>query len=162
MNTGGIRKDLEAGPDLSASFGQAQAVLPFGNTLVVMDLSGAQIRNLLEQQWKRPAASDDSTLQVSQGFTYRWDSTQPRGSRVVPGSVRLNGVALDDAKTYRIAANNFLAEGGDNFPEFAKGANRVDTKVGDLDALIDYLAAHQGVGAPAASLAPTARIEKVR
>jgi 5'-nucleotidase len=162
MNTGGIRKDLEAGADLTASFGQAQAVLPFGNTLVVMDLSGAQIRNLLEQQWQRPAASDDSTLQVSGGFSYRWDSTRPRGSRVVPGSVRLNGVALEDAKIYRIAANNFLAEGGDNFPEFAKGANRADTQVRDLDALIDYLARNQGAGAPAASLAPTARIEKVR
>jgi 5'-nucleotidase len=162
MNTGGIRKDLEAGADLTASFGQAQAVLPFGNTLVVMDLSGAQIRNLLEQQWQRPAASDDSTLQVSGGFSYRWDSTQPRGSRVVPGSVKLNGVALEDAKIYRIVANNFLAEGGDNFPEFAKGANRADTQVRDLDALIDYLARNQGAGAPAASLAPTARIEKVR
>jgi 5'-nucleotidase len=162
MNTGGIRKDLEAGADLTASFGQAQAVLPFGNTLIVMDLSGAQIRNLLEQQWQRPAASDDSTLQVSGGFSYRWDSTQPRGSRVVPGSVRLNGVALEDAKIYRIVANNFLAEGGDNFPEFAKGANRADTQVRDLDALIDYLARNQGAGAPAASLAPTARIEKVR
>jgi 5'-nucleotidase len=162
MNSGGIRKDLEAGADLVASFGQAQAVLPFGNTLVVMDLSGAQVRNLLEQQWKRPAASGDSTLQVSSGFSYRWDSTQPRGSRVVPGSVKLNGVALDDAKTYRIVANNFLAEGGDNFPEFAKGTNRVETQIRDLDALIDYLARNQGVGGPAASLAPTARIEKLQ
>jgi 5'-nucleotidase len=161
MNTGGIRKDLEAGADLTASFGQAQAVLPFGNTLVLMDLTGAQLRVLLEQQWARPAASDASVLQVSNGFSYRWDEGRPQGSRVVPGSVRLDGVPLDDARRYRIVANNFLAEGGDNFPEFAKGVNRVDTGLLDLDAVLDYLNKNAGTGAPATGMAPTNRIEKV-
>jgi 5'-nucleotidase len=161
MNTGGIRKELEAGSDLTATYGQAQAVLPFGNTLVLMDLTGAQLRALLEQQWARPAASGDTVLQVSNGFSYRWDASQPKGSRVVAGSVKLNGAPLDDAKRYRIVANNFLAEGGDNFPEFAKGVNRVDTGILDLDALLDYLGKNPGTGAPAAGMAPTARIEKV-
>jgi len=71
-------------------------------------------------------------------------------------------VPLEDAKTYRVEANNFLAEGGDNFPEFAKGTNRVDTKVRDLDTLIDYLGKNPGLGAPSATLAPTRRIAKVR
>lgn len=162
MNLGGIRKDLEAGSDLAATYGQAQAVLPFGNTLVVMDLSGAQIRALLEQQWARPASSFDSVLQVSEGFSYRWDGTRPRGQRIVPGSVKLHGAPLHDARTYRVAVNNFVAEGGDNFPEFAKGANRVDTQVRDLDALIDYLGKHPGIGAASATLAPSPRIDKVR
>ncbi|HEX9171565.1 MAG TPA: bifunctional metallophosphatase/5'-nucleotidase [Telluria sp.] len=161
MNTGGIRKDLDAGSDLVATFGQAQAVLPFGNTLVLMDLTGAQLRALLEQQWARPAASSDSVLQVSQGFSYRWDASQPKGGRVVPGSVRLNGVALDDARHYRVVANNFLAEGGDNFPEFAKGVNRVDSGLIDLDAVIAYLSKNAGTGAATAGMAPSARIEKV-
>jgi 5'-nucleotidase len=162
MNSGGIRKDLEAGADLTANFGQAQAVLPFGNTLVLMDLTGAQLRSLLEQQWDRPAASDPSILQVSSGFTYRWDSTQPKGKRVVPDSVKLNGAAVDDARTYRVVANNFLAAGGDNFPLFAEGANRVKSGMLDLDALLDYLNKNPGTGAAGASLAPAARIEKVR
>jgi 5'-nucleotidase len=163
MNMGGVRRDLEAGADLTASFGQAQAVLPFGNTLVVMDLTGAQIRNLLEQQWARPGASGGYMLQVSSGLSYQWDSTRPTGSRVVPGSLKLNGVPVDDAMTYRVAANNFLAEGGDNFPEFAKGANKVDTQIRDLDALIDYLAKHEGTGGqPASFAAPAARVHKVR
>jgi 5'-nucleotidase len=163
MNMGGVRRDLEAGADLKASFGQAQAVLPFGNTLVVMDLTGAQIRNLLEQQWARPAASGVTMLQVSSGLGYQWDSTRPAGARVVPGSVKLNGVPLDDGKTYRVVANNFLAEGGDNFPEFAKGANKVDTQIRDLDALIDYLGKHEGTGGQTASFAPSAaRIQKLR
>jgi 5'-nucleotidase len=163
MNMGGVRRDLEAGADLTASFGQAQAVLPFGNTLVVMDLTGAQLRNLLEQQWGRPGGSGGYMLQISSGLSYQWDSTRPAGSRVVPGSLKLNGVPVDDAKTYRVAANNFLAEGGDNFPEFAKGANKVDTQIRDLDALIDYLGKHEGAGGQAASFAPAApRIQKLR
>jgi 5'-nucleotidase len=161
MNAGGIRKDLEAGADLATTYGQAQAVLPFGNTLVVMDLTGAQIRKLLEQQWARPAASDPSVLQVSNGFTYRWDEKQPKGGRIVAGSVKLHGVPLEDNKTYRVAANNFLAEGGDNFPEFAKGANRADTQMRDLDALIDYLGRRQN-NEQDASPAPLVRIEKLR
>lgn len=159
MNEGGIRKDLEAGEDKVASFGQTQAVLPFGNTLVVMDLTGAQLRTLLEQQWARPAASDTSMLQVSQGFSYQWDEKRPVGSRVVPGSITLNGVAIEDGKTYRVVANNFLAEGGDNFPEFAKGGKRVETGLLDLDAFTDYLKKNEGQGA---ALAPApARILKL-
>jgi len=160
MNPGGIRKDLEAGGDLSVSFGQAQAVLPFGNTLVVMDLTGEQLRTLLEQQWARPVSSDPSVLQVSSGFTYRWDEKQPKGSRVVPGSMKLGGAAIEDGKTYRVVANNFLAEGGDNFPVFAKAANKVDTGMRDLDALIDYLVKNPGLGGPNTPLAASERIVK--
>ncbi|OON64249.1 bifunctional metallophosphatase/5'-nucleotidase [Massilia sp. KIM] len=154
MNEGGIRKDLEAGEGNVASFGQTQAVLPFGNTLVVMDLTGAQIRSLLEQQWARPAASDPSILQVSQGFSYQWDGKRPAGSRVVPGSIRLHGAPLEDGKRYRVVANNFLAEGGDNFPEFAKGTQRVETGMLDLDAFTDYLKKHEGQGAAPSAAAP--------
>jgi 5'-nucleotidase len=161
MNPGGVRRDLEAGADLTASFGQAQAVLPFGNTLVVMDLTGAQLRNLLEQQWARSGGG--YMLQVSSGLSYQWDSTRPVGSRVVPGSLKVGGAAVEDGKTYRVVANNFLADGGDNFPEFAKGANKVDTGIRDLDALIDYLGKHEGTGGqPASFAAPAARIQKLR
>ena len=162
MNTGGIRKDLEAGEGTVTTFGHTQAVLPFSNTLVVMDLTGAQIRALLEYQWARPGASSPNILQVSNGFTYEWDEQQPKGQRVVAGSIKLHGKPLEDDKSYRVVANNFIAEGGDSFPVFAKGSNRVETGIVDLDALNDYLRKNEGVGAPSASLAPSARIVKVR
>jgi 5'-nucleotidase len=163
MNNGGIRKDLETSDAaLTTNFGHAQAVLPFGNTLVVMDLSGAQLRRLFEQQWQRPSASGATILQVSQGLTYTWDEKRPVGQRLVPGSLKFNGAPVDDGKTYRVVANNFLAEGGDNFPEFAKGTNRVDTQIVDLDALSDFIAKHPGAGGSTAGLAPTVRIDKVR
>ncbi len=160
MNEGGIRKDLEAGEDKVAAFGQAQAVLPFGNTLVLMDLTGAQIRSLLEQQWQRASNLPNTILQVSNGFSYQWDERRPVGSRVVPGSIALDGKPLEDGQTYRVVANNFLAEGGDGFPEFAKGTRRIETGLLDLDAFTDYLRANEGQGA---SLAPSApRIVKLQ
>jgi 5'-nucleotidase len=162
MNNGGIRKDLETSDaTLTTHVGHAQAVLPFGNTLVVMDLRGAQLRRLLEQQWQRPGASGATILQVSQGLSYTWDEQRPPGQRLVPGSLKLNGVPVDDNQTYRVVANNFLAEGGDHFPEFAKGTNRVDTRILDLDALSDYIARNPGAGA-GAGMAPAPRIEKLR
>lgn len=154
MNPGGIRKDLETGEGGVVTFGQAQAVLPFGNTLVVMDLTGAQLRRVLEQQWDRPASSGPSILAVSSGLTYDWDGTQPVGRRVA--NVKVDGTALDDNRVYRVVANNFVAEGGDNFPMFAKGTRRVETGLRDLDALIAYLQKH-----PEAGGAPQ-RIRKVR
>jgi 5'-nucleotidase len=81
---------------------------------------------------------------------------------VVAGSIKLHGKPLEDDKSYRVVANNFIAEGGDSFPVFAKGSNRVETGIVDLDALNDYLRKNEGVGAPSASLAPSARIVKVR
>ena len=66
MNPGGIRVALpRAGP---VTHGDLFAVLPFGNAIVTMDLTGAQIRALLEQQWNDPR--QPRILQVSQGFSY--------------------------------------------------------------------------------------------
>ncbi|MES2317402.1 MAG: bifunctional metallophosphatase/5'-nucleotidase [Pseudomonadota bacterium] len=161
MNGGGMRQDLDVGANLMATFGQVQIVLPFGNTLVAMDMSGAQIRTLLEQQWIRSDPINVSVLQVSDGFSYRWDPAMPPGQRVVPGSMTLHGVPLAENKTYRIVANNFLAEGGDTFPIFKEAANKVDTGVRDMDAVVDYLIKRAQAGQPAGSAASAGRIINV-
>ena len=158
VNPGGMRNDLQSGADGSVTFGQAQAVSPFGNTLVVMDFSGAQLRTLLEQQWDREQGA--MTLGASRNLAYQWDSTRPKGSRIVPGSLKLDGKPVEDGKTYRVVANNFLAEGGDRFPMFGQGKNRKDTGISDLQSLIAYLKQHPDTGA--ASVAPQSRIVKVR
>ncbi|MBZ2208773.1 bifunctional metallophosphatase/5'-nucleotidase [Massilia sp. R798] len=163
MNTGGMRKDLEAGDNLVATYGQAQVVLPFSNTIVVMDMTGAQLRAVLEQQWiRKHADSNAAMLHPSRGFTYRWDGARPRGQRVVPGSVKLDGVAIDEARIYRVAANNFLAEGGDGFAAFAEASNKRDTQILDLDAFVRYLAASDRSGKPAGSSAVAGRVETTK
>ena len=151
MNTGGMRKDLDVGADMVATYGHTQVVLPFGNTLVVMDMSGKQIVEMLEQQWLRDPVDDErGMLQFSQGFTYAWDNKLPRGARIVPGSVKLHGAAIDPAKIYMVVANNFLAEGGDNFPVLASLKSKVDTYVKDIDAFTSYLVAQDKAGKPVA------------
>jgi len=118
-----------------------------------MTLTGAQIRGLLEQQEPR------KLLQVSNGFTYRWDAGQAAGQRVVPGSVTLQGAPLVDSRNYRVVLNNFLAEGGDGFAMFKSGADRHDSGIRDGDALRDYLAKAAQAGHPAGSALPGNRIQ---
>lgn len=158
VNPGGMRNDLQSGERGGVTFGQAQAVSPFNNTLVVMDLTGAQLRTLLEQQWDRKEGS--TTLGASRNLAYQWDSTQPKGRRIVPGSLKVDGKAVEDKQTYRVVANNFLAEGGDGFPMFAQGTNRKDTGIADLDALIAFLKQHPETGA--AGVAAQSPITKLR
>ena len=163
MNVGGMRSDFDVGDNLTATFGQAQVVLPFSNTLVVMDMTGAQIRGLLEQQFQRADPDEErAMLQVSRALYYRWDNTLPKGHKVVAGSIRIDGVPLDDAKTYRVVANNFLAEGADGFPMFAQAANKIDTSIVDLDAFIALLVKNEREGVAAGMAASAPRIERIK
>jgi 5'-nucleotidase len=163
MNNKGIRGNLETGSDNITTYGQNTTVLPFGNTLTLLSFSGAQIRTLLEQQmWLDEEAPDGrNVLQVSEGFTYTWDRSRPIGQRVIPESVKLNGIALNDATEYRIAANNFIAGGGDRMPMFTQGKNRVDTSIKDLDVFIDYLKARELSGHPAGSNEAAGRVKRI-
>ncbi|MGZ8314565.1 MAG: bifunctional metallophosphatase/5'-nucleotidase [Telluria sp.] len=162
MNGGGMRKDLDVADNLTATFGQAQVILPFSNTIVVMDMTGAQLYQALEQQWiRKHADSQAEMLHASRGFSYAWDASKPKGQRVVPGSVKLDGVALDAAKTYRVAANNFLAEGGDGFVAFAQAADKRNTQILDLDAFVRYLVRNDKAGKPAGSAMPAGRVVRV-
>jgi 5'-nucleotidase len=126
-NPGGLRSDLSA--SLSVSFGQLFNVLPFHNTLVSMDLSGAQLLRLLEQQWERPQPAGGRILPVSKGFSYTWDASSPEGAapgsgqRVVPGSMRLNGEPIAMDRSYRVTVNSFMASGGDALGVFKQGRN---------------------------------------
>jgi 5'-nucleotidase len=157
QNPGGIRQDLESAAGNRVTLGQAMAVLPFGNTLVAMNLRGSQIVELLEEQWLEDRDSKRGLLQLSDGFSYEWDASKPEGGKIVPGSVKLNGVRLEMDTAYRVVTNNFLAEGGDGFPTFKKGANRAPTSIRDIDALTQYLARREQDGKPAGAAAPLKR-----
>jgi 5'-nucleotidase len=121
MNGGGIRTPLQPGNDAAVTFADVFAVLPFGNTLVTISLTGAQILRLLEQQWLARDYGHLGMLQISRGLSYAWDPARPPGSRVVPGSVTLDGRALEPGADYRVTVTNFMAEGGDGLTLLREG-----------------------------------------
>ncbi|KGN41515.1 bifunctional metallophosphatase/5'-nucleotidase [Knoellia aerolata] len=159
MNVGGVREDLPMAPKYSEAPGQityAEAfdVAPFNNLLVSVDLTGDQIRQVLEQQYQPVAARGSRpmlALGVSEGFTYDWDASQPQGSRVVFGSMALDGAPIEATKTYRVGTLNFLADGGDLFTAFTKGTNRAGGPE-DLANLVAYFEANPGLTAPASRI----------
>jgi 5'-nucleotidase len=161
-NTGGVRTALEAGAGNVANVGQVQAVLPFGNEIVVMNLTGAQIVALLEAQWSGSEADKRGLLQVSEGFSYAWDERKPKGQRIVRDSVRLHGVPVDNGASYRVAVYNFLADGNDGFVTFREGSNRAATGVRDVDSLRSHLVRLEQDNKPAGTYGAVPRIIRVK
>ncbi len=140
MNPGGIRADLTYAQVSSGeqpgevTFGEAFTVQPFNNYLVSMDLTGSQIKALLNQQWSGGNAGSPRMLQVSNGFAYTYSGT-------TLGTVTLNGSPLVDSQVYRVVANSFLSDGGDNFATFKDATNKYFGGM-DIDAFANYLGGH--------------------
>jgi 5'-nucleotidase len=144
MNPGGIRADLtfaKTAPetvDGVVRFEEAFSVQPFNNYLVSMDVTGADIWSLLQQQWSGPnVGSAAKFLQISKGLHYSWTGTSP--TQVVT-AVSINGipVANDGSASYRIVTNNFLSDGGDNFAAFKNGTGKYIGGL-DIDGFAKYL-----------------------
>lgn len=136
MNPGGIRAALAMPADGLVRYEDLFSVQPFYNNLVTMTLSGAQVVQLLEQQWAGQTSA--RIMQVSRGFTYSWDASRPVGQRVVPGSLRLNGQPVAPDAILRVTVNAFMASGGDNFSVLKEGRDR-RTGVMDIDALEQFV-----------------------
>jgi 5'-nucleotidase len=154
MNPGGIRGGLKYAPGTGETrqpgeitYSNAFTVQPFSNVMQVKTMTGAMIFRLLEQQWSGAnAGTNRKILQVSQGFTYTYDLALP-GDKVIPGSVKLGGVAIDPLASYQVTMNNFLGDGGDNFAAFKEGTNTIGGMV-DLDAFVNYLMANDPAPIP--------------
>ncbi|MDX3506276.1 bifunctional metallophosphatase/5'-nucleotidase [Streptomyces sp. ATCC51928] len=157
MNPGGIRADLVhkasgSEGDGVVTYGEAFTVQPFTNMMNVVDLTGAQLVTALQQQVSGGNEASPKILQVSKGLTYTLDLTKSGADRVVADTIKLNGEAIDPARTYRVAMNEFLAGGGDGFAALGEGTNKL-VGASDLDLFNAYLAAHSTAAAP---LAPPA------
>jgi 5'-nucleotidase len=151
MNPGGIRADFDAEaspggePNGQITYGEAFTVQPFNNLVVTQTLTGAQLKDVLEQQFVGfGGQTTQRILQVSAGLTYSWDSTAPAGSKVT--ALALNGTPIDPAAAYQVTTNDFLANGGDGFTNLTRGTGRTTAPGFDVDALVAYL----GAGAPVA------------
>ncbi len=139
MNPGGVRSDLRcagnAPPPCTITYGDAFTMQPFGNSLTVITLTGAQIRQMLEDQ-QRPGRTGPSFLIPSASLTYRWVAKAEHGQRVQ--DLRVAGVPLDPAADYRFTVNSFLADGGDGIVMLTQGRNKLGGEL-DIDALMALL-----------------------
>jgi 5'-nucleotidase len=140
VNVTGVRVALAAG---DVRYTDAFSMMPFGNNLVVMTLTGAQLKTVLEQQYAGAARASGrpAALAPSQGFTYTVDLKRPANERVV--AMALGGKTIDPAAGYRVVVNNYMASGGDGLTGFTQGTDLTDKGIIDLDALVVWIAKGQ-------------------
>lgn len=144
QNNGGLRCDIPQGQITMSTIYQ---FMPFDNTIVTCDMTGTQLKLLLEQavgvDTSVPAAQQGGKgIQVS-GLKFTYDPNQPFGSKVVSIS-KSDGTPVDmtdSTTTYKVATNNFMAGGGDGFGAFLQATNMVDTHILIRDALADAVTA---------------------
>ena len=137
QNGGGLRAELREGVVTKSA---VYEVIPFENTIFTLDLTGAEVRRVLEDGLR-----SGRVTQVS-GIRYEFDSKRPRGDRVVSLTLA-DGTPLDPQKTYKAACNNFMATGGDDNAALSQGKNRTDTGRNVRDVLENYIAARSKNGA---------------
>ena len=147
MNAGGVRGNFDAG---EITYGEAISVQPFGNTLVVQEMTGAELKAVLEEG----VPAKDKTggmFYPSAGSSYTVDFNKPVGARVL--DVIINGQPLDPNGSYTVVVNNFSVGGGDShfILRDLKG-KRTETGLVDLEILIAYIKAHSPISPSAGRL----------
>ena len=149
MNPGGLRAELfyEAGgveADGEVTYAEAASVHPFANTMQVIDITGAQFKELLEQQWQ-PEGSSRAFLKLglSDNVRYTYDPDRAAGERVT--GIWFDGAPMDPATTFTIASGSFLISGGDNFTVLQEGTNSRDSGLIDTDVFMNYMGQHSPV-----------------
>ena len=147
VNAGGLRNELYYDVDGVITYGEANAILPFINNLWTTSLTGAQFKQVLEEQWQRNGMGVPSgaylQLNLSDNVTYTFDASRAINDRIT--SISIDGYPIDSAASYRIGTFSFLAAGGDNYHTFKLGTNIKDTGLVDRDAWISYLTANSPV-----------------
>lgn len=144
-NNGGIRDDLKVKPDSSITWGAAQAVQPFGNIMQIVEMTGQQIENVLNQQTFKfdpnDARGSGYFLQVS-GLKYTViknpDETDSEHQYIVEEMKKTNGTPIEADKTYKLIINDFLYGGGDGFSEFTN-AKLIGALDPDTETFIGYI-----------------------
>ncbi|AZI59933.1 5'-nucleotidase C-terminal domain-containing protein [Rhodococcus qingshengii] len=147
-NPGGMREDLDFGTSGQVTYRQAYGVQPFGNSLEVLSVTGAVLKDALEQQFQidLDGTATERILSPSAGFTYALDRRAAPGARI--SEMRLNGQDIAPDAVYSVVVNKFLAEGGDGFTAL-KNSTQMTGAGNDLDALTALFAAGSPVSPPA-------------
>jgi 2',3'-cyclic-nucleotide 2'-phosphodiesterase/3'-nucleotidase len=151
QNSGGLRADL---PEGVVTRGGIYEVMPFDNTIVTMELTGAEVRRVIEDGLRTGRVHQVSGLRIA------FDPTRPEMGRVT--SLRAaDGGPFDEARAYRVAVNNFMADGGDDSSTLARGRNKQDTQLLVRDALERFVR-ERCAGGAALDYKPEGRITRER
>jgi 5'-nucleotidase/UDP-sugar diphosphatase len=147
QNGGGVRVDLAAG---DVTIADAFTLLPFSNTLVILDMTGQQIIDVLEDALANFIDNDGSSgsYPYAAGLRYDIDASQAKGSRVtnveVNSQVSGSWTAIDTAATYGVVTNDFIASGQDGYTTFSvpfDAGNYEDTFTEYAQGFINYVEA---------------------
>ena len=143
MNPGGVRAEIDPNNDGIVTKGDSFSAQPFGNSYGTVDITGAQVYTMLEQQW-----ADESTqtsrpmlaLGLSDTISFTYDVDAAFGSHIK--KVYINNTLVDpnSENLYTVASNAFLLAGGDGFNVFKAGVNYNDTGIIDNDVFNEFLA----------------------
>ncbi len=121
MNGGGIRAGKVYAPGSTITRRDVLAELPFFNRMVIVEITGRGLKGSMENGLAILPDAGGRFPQVS-GLTLEADLKRPAGQRIT--SMRVGGVPLDESRTYRVALNDFMARGGDNYTDF-RDAKRI-------------------------------------
>ncbi len=137
INAGAIRSNrvIPAGP---LSLRDVVALLPFGNTVALLEMDGAALQTSLERSVEALPRPAGRFLQTA-GLDYVLDAGRPAGRRILSVSVR--GNPLDPARPYRVAVPDFLARGGDGYSALAASRTLVSGEEGPglIEIIVDAL-----------------------
>jgi 2',3'-cyclic-nucleotide 2'-phosphodiesterase/3'-nucleotidase len=142
-NAGGLRADL---PEGNVTNGNILDALPFLNSLVICEMTGAQIREVIEQ-----GLSLERGLIQASGLRATYDITKQNGQRLV--ELRIGGAPVNDTRVYRVATNSFIAQGGDLYQTFLQ-TKQTDTGTALSDLVIEYSRKHASSPARSPELVP--------
>jgi 5'-nucleotidase len=141
QNTGGIRRDIAAG---NISIADIYELLPFNNTLVMIDIKGRDLLDAIEEgvEYQISTGGKEPYLYVA-GISIRLDDAKPKGRRIEDPLVRQSDgsyMCLQDKETYRVVTNSYLAGGGDGMNILGHiTGHRTDTGFVDAEIMIEYL-----------------------
>jgi len=141
-NNGGIRADLVVGEDRTITWGAAQAVQPFGNILQVVEMTGSQIEQVLNEQYDE---EERYFLQIS-GLTYTYVATDNKEQPFkVQEMYEKDGTRMQAEQAYQVVINDFLYGGGDGFAGFTQ-ATLVNAMQPDTETFIGYIESQEATG----------------
>nr|WP_091233900.1 choice-of-anchor I family protein [Fontibacillus panacisegetis] len=152
MNGGGIRASIDQG---EITMGELRTVMPFGNTLFVLDVTGQQLKDGLENGISGAKLSDlPGKFPQIAGMKFKWDPDGTAGNKVFDIMIKRGSgyEPLNLSSTYRLATNSFVANGGDGYASFAaaiaSGAYHEDLGYPDYEIFMQYVEALGGNVSP--------------